>query len=102
MTQLTNIAFIRAKKGRGPELGEQLLNLIAPSKAEPGCIDYIIHRSNDDPDMWCVYENWRTAGDLTAHFALPHMVNFINKVPSLVEGDLDLYSFSRIQPTVNN
>lgn len=102
MTQLTNIAFIRAKKDKGTELGNELLKLVAPSKAESGCIDYTVHRSNDDPDMWCVYENWRTADDLTAHFGLPHMLEFSSKVPSLVEGDLDLHSFTVITPTPGN
>ena len=91
MTQLTNIAFIRAQKGRGSELGNQLLKLVAPSRAEPGCIGYIVHRSNDDPDMWCVYENWRSADDLTAHFGLP-----------LVEGNLDLRSFTMVAPAPAN
>lgn len=102
MTQLTNIAFIRAQKGRGSELGNQLLKLVAPSRAEPGCIGYIVHRSNDDPDMWCVYENWRSADDLTAHFGLPHMVDFVGMIPSLVEGNLDLRSFTMVAPAPAN
>lgn len=102
MTQLTNIAFIRAQKGRGSELGAHLLKLVAPSRSEPGCIDYVVHRSNDDLDLWCVYENWRSADDLTMHFGLPHMTDFINVVPSLVEGDLDLRSFTIVLPSQGN
>ncbi len=34
-TQLTLIAFIRAKKGIGNELGRRLLTLVEPARAEP-------------------------------------------------------------------
>ncbi|MCA1551807.1 antibiotic biosynthesis monooxygenase [Bradyrhizobium sp. BRP19] len=96
MTQLTNIAFIRAQKGKSEQLGEHLLALVEPSRAEPGCINYDVHRSNDDFELWCVYENWKSADDLTAHFQLPHMQRFIEAIPSLVEGELDLRAFSMI------
>jgi quinol monooxygenase YgiN len=94
MTQVTNIAFIRAKAGRSEELGRRLLALVAPSRQEAGCMNYDLHRSDSDPDIWCVYENWRSADDLAAHFTLPHMQAFIADVPALVEGELDLRRFS--------
>ena len=96
MTRVTNIAFIRAKSGRTEELGRRLLALVAPSRQEAGCINYDLHLSDSDPDIWCVYENWRSADDLAMHFALPHMQAFIAVVPTLVEGDLDLRRFSMI------
>ncbi len=100
MNILTNLAFIRAKAGRSDDLGQGLLGLVAASRAEPGCLCYEVHRSNDDADLWMVYENWRSAEDLAAHFSLPHMQAFIKDVPSLVEGELDLRSFSRLSPAV--
>lgn len=94
MSQVTNIAFIRAKSGRSEELGKRLLALVAPSRAEQGCINYDLHRSTDDSDLWCVYENWRSADDLAAHFELPHMQAFVADVPALVDGALDLRRFA--------
>ncbi|WP_375784608.1 putative quinol monooxygenase [Bradyrhizobium sp. Pha-3] len=96
MTKVTNIAFIRAKAGQSEELGRQLLALVAPSRQEAGCINYDLHRSDTDPDIWCVYENWRSADDLTTHFTLPHMQAFIALIPTLVEGELDLRRFSMV------
>lgn len=94
MTQITNIAFIRAKPGNSEALGRRLAALVEPSRQEPGCINYDLHRSNDDPELWCVYENWRSAEDLATHFALPHMQAFLADLPVLVEGELDLRRFS--------
>ena len=96
MTKVTNIAFIRAKPGQSEELGRRLLALVAPSRQEAGCINYDLHRSDTDPDLWCVYENWRSADDLATHFTLPHMQAFIAALPALVEGELDLRRFSMI------
>ena len=96
MTKVTNIAFIRAKSGQSEELGRRLLTLVAPSRQEAGCINYDLHRSDVDPDVWCVYENWRSAEDLAAHFTLPHMQAFVAVVPALVEGELDLRRFYMI------
>ncbi|WP_248313259.1 putative quinol monooxygenase [Bosea sp. F3-2] len=93
MSQVTNIAFIRARSGRSEELGRRLLDLVVPSRQEPGCINYDVHRSDIDADLWCVYENWRSADDLAAHFDLPHMRAFVADVPELVDGDLDLRRF---------
>jgi quinol monooxygenase YgiN len=94
MSQVTNIAFIRAKHGRSEELGRHLLDLVEPSRSEPGCINYDVHRSADDPALWFVYENWRSNDDLAAHFTLPHMQSFIAALPELLEGELDLRRFT--------
>jgi quinol monooxygenase YgiN len=96
MTQVTNIAFIRAKSGLSEDLGRRLLALVAPSRDEAGCINYDVHRSETDPDLWCVYENWCSAQDLAAHFDLPHMAAFVADVPSLVDGELDLRRFTMV------
>lgn len=95
MTEYTNLAQIRAQEGKSDELGAALLTLVAPSRAEAGCITYAVHQGVDDPDLWMVYEIWASPTDLEAHFALPHMQAFVARIPDLVSGDLDLKGFSR-------
>ncbi|CAN7346559.1 putative quinol monooxygenase [Mesorhizobium sp. LjRoot246] len=90
-TQLTLVAFIRAKPGQGGELGRRLWTLVEPARAEPGNINYDLHRSNDDPDVWVLYENWQAPSDLTAHFELPYMKEFIAALPEVLEGEMDLH-----------
>lgn len=95
MTEHVNLALIRAQSGKSDQLGEALLALVDPSRAEPGCITYVIHQGIEDGDLWMVYEIWQSADDLQAHFALPHMQAFIGRIPDLVKGDLDLAAFRR-------
>jgi hypothetical protein len=52
----------------GRRTGARLATLVAPAGAEPGNINYDLHRSNDDPDVWILYENWKAPSDLATHF----------------------------------
>lgn len=98
MSKVTNLAFIRAQAGRSGELGQRLRRLVGPSRREPGCISYDLHRADDDADLWMIYENWRSAAHLQAHFATTHMRAFIAEAPFLVEGPLDLRGFTPSAP----
>lgn len=95
-TQLTLIVFIRAKKGMGDELGRRLWTLVEPARAEPGNINYDLHRSDEDPDVWVLYENWKVASDLTAHFQLPYMKAFVAALPEVLEGEMELRRCSMV------
>jgi quinol monooxygenase YgiN len=89
-TKLTLIAFIRAKPGRGDELGRRLVDLVEPSRAEAGNINYDLHHSNDAPDLWVLYENWQAADDLALHFDRSYMKTFVAGLPEILEGEMDL------------
>ncbi len=89
-TQLSLVAIIRAKRGLGDELGRRLATLVAPARAEPGNINYDLHRSNDDPDVWILYENWKAPSDLAANFELPYMKTFLAVLPEVLESEMDL------------
>jgi quinol monooxygenase YgiN len=96
MTQLTNVVFIQAKPGMGEALGTRLLALVEPARAEPGCINYDLHRSNDRPDLWLVYENWRDAEDLVSHMRMPYMEALLRDLPALVQGEVVLQPFTMV------
>ncbi|WNJ82198.1 putative quinol monooxygenase (plasmid) [Cedecea neteri] len=98
-TQLTLIAFIRSKPGQSEELGRRLMALVAPSRAEAGNLNYDLHRSNEDADVWVLYENWLDAADLTAHFEQPYMKAFVATLPEVLEGEMDLRRCTMITRT---
>lgn len=98
-TQLTLFAFIRAKSGHSEELGRRLKALVEPSRAEVGNINYDLHRSNDDADVWVLYENWLSSADLTAHFEQPYMKEFVALLPDVLEGEMDLRRCTMITRT---
>ena len=99
ISELTNIAFIRALPGRSLDLGRELCALVAPTREEEGCLDYVVHQSGDDPDVWFLYENWRSPEDMEAHFDTPHFTAFSERAETLVEGDFALHRFTRYSGT---
>jgi len=82
---LTILAHVRAKAGKESRLREELQRLIAPTRAEAGCINYVLHQSENDPTLFLFYENWRSKADLEAHRGTPHLQALAKAAPELVE-----------------
>lgn len=98
MRKVTNLAFIRAQAGRSEELGQRLRRLVAASRREPGCLRFELHRADDDPDLWMIYETWRSPADREAHYASAHLRAFVAEAPFLIEGPLDMRGFTPSLP----
>ncbi len=95
MSELTNAAFFTARTGRSEELGARLLELVAPSRSEPGCLRYDIYQSVDDPNAWFVYEDWRSRADFDAHMSTPYVTAFLSQVPELCAADVEICGYIR-------
>jgi quinol monooxygenase YgiN len=54
------------------EIAETLRLLAEASRKEPGCVSYIPHQVEDDPDTVVIYEQYRDAKALAAHRASEH------------------------------
>jgi quinol monooxygenase YgiN len=54
------------------EVAESLRMLSTASRQEPGCISYIPHHLEDDPDTVLIYEQYRDEKALEAHRASEH------------------------------
>ena len=57
------------------EVAESLRMLAAASRQEPGCISYIPHYLEEDPDTVVIYEQYRDAKALAAHRESEHFKN---------------------------
>jgi len=54
------------------EVGEMLRVLTEASRQEPGCVSYIPHRVEGDPDTVVIYEQYRDAAAADAHRQSAH------------------------------
>ena len=88
--QLTVIAFARARKSKVAEAREALFALVAPTRAEKGCINYDLHQSDEDPTQFVFYENWQSDADLDAHANSAHIQAFRKISASILEGPAEL------------
>jgi quinol monooxygenase YgiN len=73
---LTVIAHIRAKPGQESRVRKILEGLLAPTRAEAGCINYDLHQSQNDPALFVFYENWESETHLDAHARSAHIQSF--------------------------
>lgn len=50
--------------------------LAAESRREPGCVSYVPHQVQDDPDTIVIYEQYRDPAALDAHRATDHFKKY--------------------------
>ena len=58
------------------EITRILRELTPPSRQEPGCISYVPHRVESEPDTVVIYEQYRDQAALDAHRASPHFAKY--------------------------
>ncbi|MEU1422679.1 putative quinol monooxygenase [Kitasatospora sp. NPDC005751] len=91
MDQLvTLVGIARPKPERAVELKELLLSFVAPTRREPGCLEYHFHEDREEPGVFVFYEAWRSQADLDAHLALPHLSAFWERRMDYLASDLEI------------
>ena len=78
------IARIEAHPNQGEQLASIIEGVIAPSRAEAGCLTYQTHRAIDDPNVFYFYEQWRDQDAFDQHVASPHYQTYREDSASLV------------------
>jgi len=58
------------------QLVEILKHFAVASREEPGCVTYVPHFIEDDPDTVLIYEQYRDKAALEAHRASPHFKKY--------------------------
>jgi quinol monooxygenase YgiN len=58
------------------EMADALRQLTAASRLEPGCVSYIPHQLEGDPDTVVIYEQYRDESALAAHRASDHFKKY--------------------------
>ena len=89
--KLSLVAFLHARPGMEMELGALLLSLVARSRAEPACINYDVHQSDDDPSVFVMYENWASRAGLDAHFEMPYLKQASAVLPKLLRSPIEMH-----------
>ena len=88
MSQVTVIATIRALEGHEEAVLDSLKQLLAPTRAEEGCLNYDLHRDLEDPGCFCFHENWESQAHLDRHLKTDHIAanraRIQDKIESLV------------------
>ena len=65
-------AIWRAKEGQETTVAQVLEQLAPLSRQEPGMLQYIVHRSPDDPRTFFLYEQYTDRNGYEDHLTTPH------------------------------
>ena len=87
---LTLIAILQGKPEKREELLATLARICEADSIGTGCVDYHLHISDDDPNQFVFYENWRSRPDLDTHLKTPLLTAFFNRRMDLLEKDVDM------------
>ena len=80
------VAGLRARPGREKALQELLVQMLEPTRDEPGCLTYDLHQSVVDPELFFVYAVWQDETCAEKHSHMKHAQAFKNVAPELLEG----------------
>jgi quinol monooxygenase YgiN len=93
---LTIIAKITAEPDHGAEIEQGLKALIPPTRTEDGCLQYDLHKSREDPNVFMFVENWKDKASFDAHMNSEHLNHFLKNNESAL-ADLQIYQLEKIQ-----
>ena len=83
-------ARFHARPGNEGAVAEALLDVLAPSREEPGCLSIHAFRSMRDPQLFYIYSRWKDEAAFDRHAGLPHTLRFVERVAPLIDHPLDV------------
>ena len=93
---VTVVARINAKRGKEDQVQKELSSLISPSRRDPGCINYDLHRSQANPTHFLFFENWESREQLDAHLAKPDLQATLARLKDLVSEPPEITMWDKI------
>ncbi|MCM3629893.1 antibiotic biosynthesis monooxygenase [Paenibacillus glycanilyticus] len=85
MSTIAIVAILKARKGFEQQLRELLLAVVPPSRAEEGCLSYVLHENPEDPNEFVFYETWKDEAALQDHLASSHYKNYRQSAEAWLE-----------------
>ncbi|MCC6456234.1 MAG: antibiotic biosynthesis monooxygenase [Caldilineaceae bacterium] len=78
------MAQVKAKPECVEAVKQACLALVAPSRADQGCLQYDLYQSTGDPIVFIFYESWESLEDIERHLESPHALAFDEKTSGLL------------------
>jgi quinol monooxygenase YgiN len=86
----TIIGTVVAKPEKREELMCILAAQVAPTRAEPGCINYDFHCDKFDPNTFIFYENFVSKEALDEHLKKGHLKPLMDRLDELLAKPVDI------------
>ena len=73
-------ARFHARPGNEGALAAALVDVLAPTREEPGCLSIHAFRSIRDPRLFYIHSRWKDQAAFERHGDLPHTKLFVERV----------------------
>jgi len=70
--------------GKQQQLHDELLLILEPTRAEPGCIRIHLYESTRHPLAFFIHSEWTDDAAFDTHAQLPHMKRFLGLVGEFI------------------
>ena len=84
------IARLKVKSDTIEEAKQAALEIVEPSRAEAGCLNYDFHQAIDDPSVFIWHETWANSAAIEEHGKSTHFVKFSEAIKNITEEPLQL------------
>lgn len=61
------------------------------SRAEAGCIEYILHKDAQKPLIYCIIEKWNNQEAIDFHNNSSHFTSLVPKIIEIAQAEIDVY-----------
>lgn len=89
-------AIIKSKPEFLSEVKSTLENMVVHSRKETACIQYDLHQSLDDENIFTFYEIWENKESLNEHNQQPYIKDFENSVSEKLQEKPLIYITQKI------
>ena len=84
MESIVITAILKPKENMADQLLTELNKVLEASRAEAGCLNYVLHQSIED-DTFVLHETWKDKDALESHVASQHYQEYRTNTADLVE-----------------
>lgn len=61
------------------------------SRAEEGCIEYILHKDVEKALTYCIIEKWKDQAAIDTHNNSSHFTTIVPKITKIAQAEIDVY-----------
>jgi quinol monooxygenase YgiN len=76
-TDLVVVATAKSRPGKEAALLKALTDVTAPTRAQPGCVNFALYRSKQDPSVVTALERWASVADHENHHKGAHVAKLM-------------------------
>jgi len=95
MSKLTIVANVHADPNQIDLVKTELEKLVPITRTEEGCIQYDLHRDNENPAHFMFFELWESRELWQTHMNAPHLAAYVEAVDGAI-ADFTLNEMSQV------